>query len=295
MSRLIDNLVLNPSTKRAVKNYLATPAHALLVIGQAGSGKTTLAKTIAAELLGLPSLEKLDSHPYFTHLFKPSDKQTVPIEEVRAALARTSLKNTNNDMPTSAVIFIENASNLGQDAQNVLLKDLEEPNPGLVFIITANSIQNILPTVASRCQKIKCTPISVDEAVSFFHNYNEQQVRSAWALAGGVSGLTAQLLVQGEEHRLKVAVAQVKQMMGKTEYERLIELEKLAQDKQDLQEFITAQEKVLEALHRIAINQENNALSDSILKKRRVLAEVQSQLVANSNSRLVATRVALEV
>jgi len=55
----------------------------------------------------------------------------------------------------SKVIIIKDSQNLATEAQNALLKVLEEPGDGNFLIITSNKISALLPTIISRCQTIK--------------------------------------------------------------------------------------------------------------------------------------------
>ncbi len=76
----------------------------------------------------------------------------VKIEDVR---------NLNNFLRLAVLeptaILIENIENAGTEALNAFLKNLEEPQDNLYFILTASSISKVLPTIVSRCQIIKIT------------------------------------------------------------------------------------------------------------------------------------------
>lgn len=295
MSSLASELALNTQTRKSVGAYLTKPAHALLVLGPEGSGKTTLAKVLAAELLKLNSSDKLASHPFFRHLVKPADKQSIPIEQVRGALSETNLKNPKSSGHASRVIFIEDASKLGADAQNVLLKDLEEPTTGTFFIITAHSARDVLPTIASRCQKLKVAPLSLPDAIAFFDGYHVAEVNSAWALAGGAAGTISSLLENSEQHELRFWVNEVKVLMGETAYEKILFLEKLSSERGKLQDYLLAQQKILAALHRSAIKHGNDRLADRLLAKRSTVDKLSERLQANANTRLIAVELALQV
>ena len=48
-------------------------------------------------------------------------------------------------------------------AQNALLKTLEEPNERVVLLVTADEPENLLPTIASRCELLRLRPMPLDE------------------------------------------------------------------------------------------------------------------------------------
>lgn len=52
-------------------------------------------------------------------------------------------------------IVINNIDKVTTEAANAFLKNLEEPNNNLIYILTTNNITNVLPTIASRCQVIQ--------------------------------------------------------------------------------------------------------------------------------------------
>jgi DNA polymerase III delta prime subunit len=69
-----------------------------------------------------------------------------------------SLKKFLSQKPfehNSKIILIPEAENLNPESQNALLKTLEEPGDGNYLILTSVNITQLLPTIISRCQKIK--------------------------------------------------------------------------------------------------------------------------------------------
>ncbi len=61
------------------------------------------------------------------------------------------------------VFLLENFDNATEEAQNKLLKVLEEPPANVFFLIGAGSEDRVLPTIKSRCKKIKILPLSAEE------------------------------------------------------------------------------------------------------------------------------------
>jgi len=64
-------------------------------------------------------------------------------------------KFTNLSLNEKSAIVIENIDEASTDAQNAFLKNLEEPQENLIYILTAKSQDSVLPTIASRCQVIE--------------------------------------------------------------------------------------------------------------------------------------------
>lgn len=72
----------------------------------------------------------------------------------------------------SKIVYIPEADNLNPESQNALLKNLEEPGKNNYFILTTTKPQLLLPTILSRCQKIKIASPKIE-------NQNE-----AWTISG---------------------------------------------------------------------------------------------------------------
>lgn len=64
-------------------------------------------------------------------------------------------KFTNLALNEKTAIVIENFDGAGEEAQNAFLKNLEEPQENLIYILTARNEESVLPTIASRCQIVE--------------------------------------------------------------------------------------------------------------------------------------------
>jgi DNA polymerase-3 subunit delta' len=82
------------------------------------------------------------------------------------------------------VVVLYPAEALNMPASNALLKTLEEPPPGTVFLLSSNSLDRLLPTILSRCRKFALPMPSHDEAL-------------AWLKAQGVADADSWLREQG--------------------------------------------------------------------------------------------------
>lgn len=137
---------------------LERPRHAYLLVGPPGVGKTTAATAWARALFcrahtgcgQCPECRAFDhgNYPDF-HVWQPATKSTT-IEQVREIVRQAELKPYRGPYQVH-VIF---GDTLSVAAANCLLKTLEEPAPGTILLILAQSVSDVLPTIVSRCQRI---------------------------------------------------------------------------------------------------------------------------------------------
>jgi len=125
--------------------------HAFLFSGQSNLGKKTIAFELAFLLLGDGNRQ----HPDLI-LVEPLEKE-IQIAQVRDLNWKLYLK------PYSApfkVAIIDQAHLMNSEAQNCLLKTLEEPRGKTILILIAESSELLLPTIVSRCESIKFYQVS---------------------------------------------------------------------------------------------------------------------------------------
>jgi len=292
----IEQLLLHDKTKEQVLGFLQAPSHGLLISGPPGSGKQTLAIELSAQLLGVTT-DKLSQHPYFVILSKPNDKQEIPIDTVRQLINSLKLKPAISGSGVARrVVFIDEAQLLSEEAQNALLKLLEEPPQSTTFILTVPTDKNILPTVASRLQRISINPVGLVAAQAFFEKtHPPAAVASAWSLSQGAAGLTSAILREDKDHPLKQAVDLAKKFLKMSRYERVIYLDGLSSDKQNLTELIDGLNRVLAALQRSAVAGGKDSLSKRVLKSRQLVNSALDSLQMNTSTRLICLNLALSL
>lgn len=163
------------AAKRAVARWIAgdDPPQAIVLSGPPSVGKTTLAVDLAAGSLCLAvdprarpcwtclACRKVDrgAHPDVHRLAPQGPGGQVRIAAVRelaAALALLPLEGRRR------IAIIESAERLNDEAQNALLKTLEEPPSATVVILCVADDEPILPTVRSRCVRLVMPPLAPD-------------------------------------------------------------------------------------------------------------------------------------
>ncbi len=288
------DLLIHPRPRQQLEQFLARPGHALMISGPPGSGNRFAAEQLASRLLGLKSVEKLLSYPYFGHVSRAEGKQDIGLESIKQVIASLKLK-TAGKSPLRRVVLIENAELMSLEAQNALLKILEEPPADSLLILTVTSPRSVLPTIASRAQQIQLQTLDLDSTVNFFTEHGPASVESAWRLSGGRAGLTAALLAGDISHPLKKAVADAKKMLALPTYKKIQSLDQLARSKADLHELLGGLSLIMSTLHHRTIDQNKAAQAQKILANRRLLKDCLAKLEANAQSRLVALHLALNL
>jgi DNA polymerase III subunit delta' len=224
----VKGLIIHPETNRQIDNFLNKPSHALLLSGQIGSGKVSLARDIATKTLNLDA--SLDDYPY--KLIIGSEETSIGIEPIRQLDSFLSLKVPRTSS-FNRVVIIENAHNLTIEAQNALLKTLEEPPVSTLIILTSSNTEALLPTITSRTQVISVKKPAISELTSYFktEGYDQKDIDQAYSISGGLPGLMTALLSQSD-HVLVQATDIARQFLKSTFYERLLMVDDLAKQKE---------------------------------------------------------------
>ncbi len=202
--RLIGNESAKARIGRAIEDGRAP--HAFLIGGPSGSGKSVLALEIAAAincerrtegedgggLLGFFGEEMASGHSLpcgtcntcrriyegnFTDvklLGKKKDKATLGVDLIKDFREDMFLSATESDYK---VYIIDDAESMTSEAQNALLKVLEEPPAGVFIILLAKECDRILTTIKSRTQYIPMSRFSEGEVENFLLERSEEAQR----------------------------------------------------------------------------------------------------------------------
>lgn len=195
----------HPAAVSAVARAVALerPPHALLLAGSGGIGKTTLALDLAAGLLcrdedpsarpcrTCPGCRKVEhgNHPDLHRLAPDGAGEQIRLVQVQRLSADLSL------LPMEGrwrVAIIEAAHRLNPDAQNALLKTLEEPVGFACIILAADDPAALLPTVVSRAARLRLGPVPVADIAALLVERGSLDASRATAVArasGGRPGL----------------------------------------------------------------------------------------------------------
>lgn len=268
------NALINPQTKAAITHLIANPPHAILLYGDEGAGKRYLAHLLAQQIM-----EPNTAANVHIHTIEP-DGHSITIEQIRYIRDIVKLK-----VPGTArvrrVIIIPDAHYMREEAQNALLKTLEEPPEDTVFIVTAHSKEGLLQTVVSRTTPVPVRPISLKQASEAFSDMASGDITRAYHISNGNPGLMTALL-QGDEHPLIEHMNLAKRILASSVYERLCLVEELKDDKPALRHTLYCMKRILH----FKLRQSANAKT---IKYAKLLLQAEVDSSKNVQPRLILT------
>lgn len=175
------SIVGNTAAQEAFAAAMAGEAlhHAWLLVGPQGVGKGSFARRAGAQLVGggaqREELIAARAHPDFRLVERevwdkpdtlmPYDQRpdgAVPARSIRVVQIRwlRAALNTRPSMGPRRAVIIDAADDLEAGGANALLKSLEEPPPGTIFLLVSHAPGRLLPTIRSRCRVLRFASLS---------------------------------------------------------------------------------------------------------------------------------------
>ncbi len=118
-------------------------------------------------------------------LVAPEEGSAIKIEQIRDVVSQTAYRPFEG---RSRVVIVDDADLMGEDAQNALLKTLEEPPPRNVFVLVTSRPDTLLDTIRSRCCLLRFAPLAphdIAAGLMSVHGFDEHEARATAALANG--------------------------------------------------------------------------------------------------------------
>ena len=158
--KIIGNNQIKENLKKALQN--GTLSHSYLFVGIKGIGKKLLAVELAKQILNMQS----ETHPDLA-IIEP-EGNNIKIEQIRLLQKKIQEKPILSD---KKVYIINDAETMTVEAQNCLLKTLEEPPEFATIILIGSNENSFLPTIKSRCMIIRFRPIEDSDLKKYLETH----------------------------------------------------------------------------------------------------------------------------
>lgn len=271
------NLVLHSAEQKRFDEYAKHPSHAILLVAPTGSGKETVIKALASAILG--------PHPSgrLFEVLPDADKAHIGIDDIRKI--KTAIKLASNEQ---RVVFIPNAHKMTTEAQNSLLKILEEPPKNVTFLLSSPGKEQLLETVVSRTQVWQLRLPTTEQLQLHFARSDPAKLSRALAISDHRVGLMVALLDDAEiEHPLLIGITRAKEILQESRFERLCQVELLSKDSEATKELLSALELTAKAGLTAAANNNNQPAISEWRRKLKRIADAQNQQTHSVQTKLI--------
>ena len=196
--------------------------HAIVLEGEEGLGKRTLARELALNLFCTASENKpcrscpqcvkvlKGIHPDIYEFTATGAVNSFPVAEVRNIVEDAVIRPNEADYK---IYILGNCHSMSDYAQNALLKVLEEPPSYAVFILTVENKSALLETVLSRSVVISLQGVTAKEGAAYITSHNEEidydDAYTALEIWGGNIGKALESLTDGKLSKISGAVGDV--------------------------------------------------------------------------------------
>jgi DNA polymerase-3 subunit delta' len=136
------------------------------------------------------------THPDVVVL-EPGDNGTIKIEPIREVIAAAGYRPFEG---RRRVVIVDEADRVTPDAQDALLKSLEEPPSSSVFVLTSSKPETLLATVRSRCSRLRFGRLSAVDLARLLverHDFADAEAHAAAAVADGSPGRALEAASEG--------------------------------------------------------------------------------------------------
>lgn len=202
--------------------------HGLIFVGPSGVGKATLARGLGAALhcrvepaVGCGSCTSCRRIASGTHagvewLAPEEPGGRVKIEAARTLAHRLEMAPFEGD---HHLVVFDPADAIGEAGFNAMLKTIEEPRPGVHFVMIVTGLDVLLPTILSRCLTVRVGRLEDDDVAAIVKAQVEtaetvptaERIELAVGLAGGSAGLAVKLAL---DPSLDASLALLSQVVG---------------------------------------------------------------------------------
>lgn len=259
---------IHPATQKTLDAFAVSKPHALLISGPKGVGLKTIARAFTKLVSGVA----LEVSP-------PDGVMTV--ETVRTLYDTTKTKTAQR-----RCVIIDDAERMSHQAQNALLKLLEEPVDQTSFLLLSHAPDALLSTIRSRTQHIEVHPVTdamTAALLDSLHSIDSQTRAQLEFIAAGLPASLTKLTGDPELFEQRVAIVKdARTYVQGRRYERILVAHRYADSRENA---LLLVEDALKLLER-SLTPGSDA---RLLKRIEQLALVYERILENGNLRLQLT------
>jgi DNA polymerase-3 subunit delta' len=284
--------------KRLAENK--TFSHAYLFAGPEKLGKKTLALQWLSLFLG--NAKDFINHPDFMFI-EPVEKE-IKISQIRDLIQRMSLKSSSS----IKAAIINNAHSMNQEAQTALLKTLEEPRGSSILILISDKIHYLFPTILSRVQVIKFSPVRNQEINKYLLNkgFSQKEAEDLSSISSGRPGAVMDFIADKKEMEVfKRKIEEVKGLSKSMLYSRFQYVKDLSEEPQETQKTLDVWLKYFRDVLLFRFSSGNSDIRDENFKSyssdklKNIINLIQTTKLllsqTNVNARLALERLVMEI
>ncbi|MBL8103492.1 MAG: DNA polymerase III subunit delta' [Anaerolineales bacterium] len=226
--------------------------HAYLFSGPPGLGRRTLALRLAQALNctkplapGVPcglcrDCKQIDAmqHPDMNVIQAETEGGTLKVDQIREVQRSLSLKPYQSTYRVALFLRFQEAND---NASNALLKTLEEAPAHAILLLTADTPEQLLPTIISRCEILRLRPLPIEAVESdlIYRGVDEERARLLAHISGGRPGYARRLvddvtLLEKRDERLD----DLQTLLPAARVEKFSYADKLSKDKDTMRQAI---------------------------------------------------------
>lgn len=311
---MLERIEGNTELKTSVQQMLAARrlTHSVLLVGEEGLGTGFAARCIAADYLypaGGPAAEAMLRGECCRAVGKPGDRDSGRVETgiVREAISvegmgsggrylvsqvkamRSEIFNTSLSAEGRAVLLYH-VERMNEESANALLKVMEEPPEGVLFLLTADSLARVLPTIRSRCVSFAVAPVSPTDCARYCMERGVEQKTAALyseLFDGHIGTVLAAAQDEGRTAQVEKAMELSRAAAAKDSYAAAVLLAPFEKDKAGALALL----RDFRAVAAAGLRQSRNAPVQGQAARRalRLAETAMRQLAAQVNPKIVLT------
>jgi DNA polymerase-3 subunit delta' len=203
-------------------------------------------------------------------IVEPGDTGAIKIEQIRDVVDRSGYRPFEG---RRRVVIIDGADALGLPAQDAILKTLEEPPSASVFVLITDRPDVLLPTVRSRCQRLRFGPLSPADVAALLvrdHGMTAAEAHAAAAASDGSIGRAIDGAAEGAMEARDIAARLLQGVATTSDPRRRLDGAKLltggGSDRDELSRRLLALSSLIRDLGLLGARADDRALANADLK-----------------------------